>query len=184
AYSIPPENVIGTTVQTEYIVQDDGSYLLVRKPELVKPINDEAGKPVGIERYIGKKPIMAVGNSSGDLQMLDYTDDHIGPAFMMLLHHDDPRECPYAVDNPDIDCPYDKKSEDDINIFDLANERGWTVISMKDDFVTVYGDITPLDNGSGSEQASGDENPSGDQTTSSKYQRSVRSSVAGRYRRY
>ncbi|NEO02096.1 MAG: haloacid dehalogenase-like hydrolase, partial [Moorea sp. SIO3I7] len=139
------------------------------------------------------KPIMAVGNSSGDLQMLDYTDDHIGPAFMMLLHHDDPRECPYVVDHPEINCPYDKKSDEDINIFDVANDRGWTVISMKDDFVTVYGDITPsitsLDNGSGCEQASGDENtsgdenPSGDQTTSSKYQRSVRSSVAGRYRR-
>lgn len=187
AYGIPPENVIGSTIQTEYIAQDDGSYLLVRKPELVQPINDGPGKPVGIHRYIGKKPIMAVGNSSGDKEMLEYTDDSIGPALMVLLHHNDPRECPYA-EEAGIDCPYDKKSEDDINIFDVANDRGWTVISMKDDFVTVYGDITPsitpLDNRSGSEQASGYENTSGDQRTSSKYQRSVRSSVAGRYRRY
>ncbi|NEP51620.1 MAG: haloacid dehalogenase-like hydrolase, partial [Moorea sp. SIO3C2] len=187
AYGIPPENVIGSTVQTEYIAQGDGSYLLVRKPELVQPINDGLGKPVGIERYIGKKPIMAVGNSSGDLPMLDYTDDNQGPALMMLLHHDDPRECPYAANEPDIDCPYDKKSESNFNVFDVANERGWTVISMKDDFVTVYGDITqsitPLDNVSGSEQASGDENQFGYRRRS-KYQHSVRSSVAGRYRRY
>ncbi|NEQ09603.1 MAG: haloacid dehalogenase-like hydrolase [Moorea sp. SIO4E2] len=186
AYGIPPENVIGTTVQTEYIAQGDGSYLLVRKPELVQPINDGPGKPVGIERYIGKKPIMAVGNSSGDLQMLDYTDDHIGPALMVLLHHDDPRECPYA-EEAGIDCPYDKKDPEDINIFDVANQRGWTVISMKDDFVTVYGDITPsitpLENVSGSEQASGYENQFGYRRRA-KYQHSVRSSVAGRYRRY
>ncbi|NEQ05196.1 MAG: haloacid dehalogenase-like hydrolase, partial [Moorea sp. SIO4E2] len=141
AYGIPPENIIGSTTQTEYIdPEDDGTYVLLKKRELVEPFNDKAGKVVGIDRYIGKTPIMAVGNSSGDFQMLDYTDDDQGPALMMLLHHNDPRECPYAVDDPDIDCPYDKKSEDDINVFDLANERGWTVISMKDDFVTVYGE--------------------------------------------
>jgi len=141
AYGIPPENIIGSTTQTEYIdPEDDGTYVLVKKPELVKPFNDGPGKVVGIDRLIGKKPIMAVGNSSGDLPMLDYTDDGIGPALMMLLHHDDPRECPYAAGNPDIYCPYDQRSDDDINAFDVAESRGWTVISMKDDFVTVYGE--------------------------------------------
>ncbi|NEO91529.1 MAG: haloacid dehalogenase-like hydrolase [Moorea sp. SIO3G5] len=141
AYGIPPENIIGSTTQTEYIdPEEDGTYVLLKKPELVKPFNDGPGKVVGIDRLIGKKPIMAVGNSSGDLQMLDYTDDDQGPALMMLLHHNDPRECPYAAGNPDIDCPYDTRPGDDTNPFDVANERGWTVISMKDDFVTVYGE--------------------------------------------
>ncbi|WP_287255149.1 HAD family hydrolase [Moorena sp. SIO4E2] len=134
AYGIPPENIIGSTTQTEYIdPEEDGTYVLLKKRELVQPFNDKAGKPVGIDRYIGKKPIMAVGNSSGDLQMLDYTDDDQGPALMMLLHHNDPRECPYA-EEAGIDCPYDDP------VFDEANERGWTVISMQEDFVTVFGE--------------------------------------------
>ncbi|NEP36663.1 HAD family hydrolase [Moorena sp. SIO3B2] len=167
AYGIPPENIIGSTTQTQYCCtedhgtyscpeyEDDGTYscpeyendetyVLVKKRELVKPFNDGPGKVVGIDRYIGKKPIMAVGNSSGDLAMLDYTDDDQGPALMMLLHHDDTRECPdgypVTIGGHDIYCPYDTRPGDDTNPFDVANERGWTVISMEEDFVTVYGE--------------------------------------------
>ncbi|AOX04228.1 hypothetical protein BJP34_09930 [Moorena producens PAL-8-15-08-1] len=117
AYGIPPENIIGTTTKAEYCdPENDGTFVLLKTKILVEPINDGKRKPVGIDRYIGKKPIMAVGNSSGDLQMLDYTDDHIGPALMMLLHHDDTRECPYA-ELAQIDCPYDDP------VFDVANDR-------------------------------------------------------------
>jgi len=125
AYGIAPENLIGSSIQTEFITKDDGSHVLVRKPELVEPINSKGGKVVGIERYIGKKPIMTVGNSDGDLEMLQYTDEQEGPALMMLVHHDDPRE--YV---------YDTGAE---NALQEADARGWTVISMKKDFVTVFG---------------------------------------------
>ncbi|NEO97237.1 MAG: haloacid dehalogenase-like hydrolase [Symploca sp. SIO2E9] len=182
AYGIPPESVIGTSIQTEYIAQADGSYLLLRKPILVQPINDGPGKPVGIERYIGKKPIMAVGNSTGDLEMLDYTDDHQGRALMMLLRHDDPRECPYA-EEAQIECPYDQKPDDTINAFDVANSRGWTVISMKDDFVTVFGNLNKVKKVSRTKKASGSKNRSG-YITKSRPQEAIDSSFLSRYRTY
>ncbi|NEP47505.1 MAG: haloacid dehalogenase-like hydrolase [Moorea sp. SIO3C2] len=141
-YGIPPENIIGSSIQTEFITKDDGSHVLVRKPELVQPINSKGGKVVGIERYIGKKPIMTIGNSDGDLEMLQYTDEQDGPALMMLVHHDDPRE--YV---------YDTGAE---NALREADARGWTVISMKEDFVTVFGNEIDIAKGTGNrEQGTG-----------------------------
>ncbi len=141
-YGVPPENIIGTTVQTKFITKDDGSHVLVKTPILVKPINNNEGKVVDIDRYIGKKPIMTVGNSDGDLEMLQYTDEQDGPALMMLVHHDDPRE--YV---------YDTGAE---NALREADARGWTVISMKEDFVTVFGNEIDIAKGTGNrEQGTG-----------------------------
>ncbi|GET44113.1 HAD family hydrolase [Microseira wollei] len=125
AYSVPPQNVIGSAILTKFELRE-GKPVLVRINELVKPMNDKKGKPVGIERYIGKRPIMAVGNSDGDLQMLQYTDDHQGHDLMMLVHHDD----------PDREYQYDEGAECALTEADV---RGWSVISMKNDFIKVFG---------------------------------------------
>lgn len=124
AYGIPPENVIGSAILSKFVIQE-GNPVLVRLPIPVLPVNNQAGKPVGIERYIGKRPIMAVGNSTGDLEMLQYTDDGQGRDLMMLVHHDD----------PDREYQYDKGAEEALV---EAAVRGWSVISMKNDFSQVF----------------------------------------------
>lgn len=124
AYGIPPQNVIGSAILSKFEIQE-GNPVLVRVPLPVLPINNNAGKPVGLERYLGKRPIMAVGNSTGDLQMLQYTDDGQGQDLMMLVHHDDPNR----------EYQYDEGAEDALQ---EAAQRGWSVISMKDDFIKVF----------------------------------------------
>jgi phosphoserine phosphatase len=86
-YGIPPEQVVGSSIGLSYRVEDG-------KPALVKTaesffIDDKAGKPVGIQRQIGRRPIMAFGNSDGDFEMLEWTTSGPGPRFGMLIHHDD-----------------------------------------------------------------------------------------------
>jgi len=127
-YGIPCEQVIGTSLLAKFEMRD-GKSTLVRLPEFVKPINDKAGKPVGLERYIGRRPIIAVGNSDGDLQMLQYTDGGPGPALMMLVHHDDAeREYSYTKGT--------------IKALEEAKRRKWTIAYIKRDFKTVF----PFDN--------------------------------------
>ena len=93
-YGIPPEQVIGSSIKTKYELRD-GKPVLVRLPE-IDFIDDKAGKPVGINQYIGRRPIAAFGNSDGDLQMLQWTAAGAGPRFMRLVHHTDAeRECAY-----------------------------------------------------------------------------------------
>ena len=77
-YGVPPEQVIGSSIATQYEVRD-GKPVIVRLPE-IEFIDDKAGKPVGIDRFIGRRPILAFGNSDGDLQMLEYTTSGPGPA--------------------------------------------------------------------------------------------------------
>lgn len=124
AYGVEPANVIGSSVQKRS-EELDGEVVLVREPTIVKPINDRAGKVVQIERRIGRTPILAVGNSDGDLEMMRATDDGHGPALMLLVHHDDAER----------EYDYDKGTEQALVV---AGERKWNVISIKDDFATVF----------------------------------------------
>ena len=120
-YGIPPEQVIGSSTKTRFELRD-GKAVLVKLPEL-NSIDDKEGKPININLHIGRRPILAFGNSDGDLEMLEYTASGPGPRLMLLLHHDDAaRE--YA---------YDRKSR--VGRLDLAWDEavkhGWLVVSMK-----------------------------------------------------
>jgi len=127
-YGIPPEQVVGSSVKTKFELRD-GTPVLVRLPE-VNFIDDKGGKPVGINQHIGRRPIAAFGNSDGDLQMLQYTGAGRGARFCLYVHHDDAaRE--YAYDRKDHLAKLDKG-------LDEAAAKGWTVVSMKDDWKTVF----------------------------------------------
>lgn len=128
AYGIPPEQVIGSSQVVKYELVD-GKPTLIRMPKL-DFVDDGPGKPVGIYRNIGRKPILAFGNSDGDLQMLQYTATGAGPHLALLVHHDDAtRE--FAYDRQSKVGKLDKA-------WDEAMKDGWTVVSMKDDWQTIY----------------------------------------------
>jgi phosphoserine phosphatase len=127
-YGIPPEQVIGSIIKTEFRMTD-GRPVLFRVPELGF-IDDKEGKPVGIHQFIGRRPIAAFGNSDGDLQMLQYTAAGEGARLLFLLHHDD-AEREYAYDRQSHIGRLDKA-------LDEAREKGWIVASMKNDFGTVF----------------------------------------------
>jgi hypothetical protein len=127
-YGIPPEQVVGSSIKTQFEMRD-GVPVLVRLPE-VNFINDKAGKPVGINEYIGRRPIAAFGNSDGDLQMLQWTAAGKGRRFMLLVHHTD-AEREYAYDRRSHVGKLDKA-------LDEANKRGWTVVDMKNDWKVIY----------------------------------------------
>jgi len=134
-YGIPPEQVMGSMGQTAFEVWDEGP-VLVKRPG-IDFLDDKAGKPVGIHRFIGRRPIAAFGNSDGDLQMLQYTAAGEGQSLMVLLHHDDAeREWAYDRESPvgRLDAALDE-----------AGERGWTVISMRDDWNRVFAFEEPSD---------------------------------------
>jgi hypothetical protein len=127
-YGIPPEQVIGTTGGLKYELRD-GEPVLVKLPTLVLN-DDKEGKPVGIQRHIGRRPIAAFGNSDGDLQVLQWTAAGSGPRFCLLVHHTDAGR----------EWAYDRKSH--IGKLDQgldeARARGWTVVSMKGDRKAVF----------------------------------------------
>lgn len=127
-YGIPPEQVIGSSQAVRYQVRN-GKPVLVRDPKL-EFIDDGPGKPVGIYRHIGRRPILAVGNSDGDLQMLEYTTGGDGSRLAVLVHHDD-AEREFAYDRQSRVGKLDKA-------LDAARARGWTVVSMKRDWQQVY----------------------------------------------
>jgi hypothetical protein len=128
AYGIPPEQVIGSSVKTNFQIVD-GKPDLLRLPEL-NFIDDGPGKPVGINQYIGRRPIAAFGNSDGDQQMLEWTAAGTGPRFMLLVHHTD-ADREYAYDRKSSFGKLDKA-------LDEANAKGWTVVSMKDDWKKIF----------------------------------------------
>jgi hypothetical protein len=98
-YGVPPEQVIGSSIRTKYQVRD-GRTVLVRLPE-TNFINDKAGKPVGINQHIGRRPTMAFGNSDGDFEMLEWTTSGPGPRFGLIVHHTDAkREWAYDRNSP------------------------------------------------------------------------------------
>jgi phosphoserine phosphatase len=127
-YGIPPEQVIGSSIKTKYEVRD-GRPELVRIAE-INFIDDKAGKPVGINQHIGRRPIAAFGNSDGDLQMLQWTSAGDGARFGLLVHHTD-GEREWAYDRKSAIGRLDQA-------LDAAATNGWTVVDMKNDWKTVY----------------------------------------------
>src|SRR5271154_649400 len=127
-YGIPPEQVVGSSGGLKWEMRD-GKPLIVKLPTLILN-DDKEGKPVGIQRHIGRRPIMAFGNSDGDLQMLQWTAAGSGPRFCLYVHHTD-ADREYAYDRTSQIGKLDKG-------LDEAAARGWTVVSMKDDWKRIY----------------------------------------------
>ena len=127
-YGVPPEQVVGSSIETRYEVRD-GKAVIVRMPEL-HFIDDKDGKPVGINRFIGRRPILAVGNSDGDFQMLQWTTHGEGRRLGILIHHTD-AEREWAYDRQSTEGRLDKA-------LDAAPENGWLVIDMAKDWRAVY----------------------------------------------
>jgi phosphoserine phosphatase len=127
-YGVPPEQVIGSTIKTRY-EQRNGRPAIVRLPE-VDFIDDKAGKPVAISKFIGKRPIAAFGNSDGDFEMLEWVTSAPGARLGLLVHHDDGER----------EWAYDRKSH--IGRLDRGLDegprRGWTITSMKKEWNTIY----------------------------------------------
>src|SRR5499426_2001508 len=129
AYGIPPEQIIGSQQDVKLEVRD-GKPVLVRGPRMIF-VDDGPGKPVGIYRSIGRRPLAAFGNSDGDLQMLQFTAAGEGRRLMLLVHHDD-AEREYAYDRQSHIGKLDKA-------LDEAAAKKWIVVSMKSDWKTVFG---------------------------------------------
>ncbi len=128
AYDVPAERVIGSSIKTRFEIRD-GKADLIKLPELGS-IDDREGKPININLHIGRRPILAFGNSDGDLEMLEYTSAGRGARLSLLVHHDDAtRE--YAYDRASQIGQLDKA-------LDAAPQRGWTVVSMKNDWRTIF----------------------------------------------
>jgi phosphoglycolate phosphatase-like HAD superfamily hydrolase len=134
-YGIPPEQVVGSAGATKYGYAKDGRPMLTKEPRLL--LNDDnAGKPEGIHLMIGRRPYAAFGNSTGDRQMLEYTQAGDGARLMMLVLHDDAqREYAYG---PAQGLPATKVGTFTQALYDEARKRGWTVISMKNDWKRIF----------------------------------------------
>lgn len=133
-YGIPPEQVVGSTVKTKFEVRN-GEPVLMRLAE-IGFIDDKTGKPVGINTFIGKRPIAAFGNSVGDREMLEWTGAGDGARLMMLVFHDDAeREYAYGPANGLADTAFGTFSQ---SLMDEAKNKGWNVISMKNDWKEIF----------------------------------------------
>ena len=127
-YGVPPEQVVGSSIKTKFEMRN-GEPVLLRLPE-VDFIDDKAGKPEGINKFIGRRPIAAFGNSDGDLEMLQWTAAGKGIRLMLLVHHTD-ADREYAYDR---DSPFGR-----LNVaLDEAKAKGWIVVDMKRDWNTVF----------------------------------------------
>jgi hypothetical protein len=136
-YGIPPEQVVGSSGKLKYELKD-GEPVLLKLPE-INFIDDKAGKPVGIEQFIGRRPVAAFGNSDGDYEMLRWTTSpgHGAPRtgagykrFGLIVHHTDAaREWAYDYPSPIGQLK---------RALDEAKDRGWTVVDMKRDWKTIY----------------------------------------------
>lgn len=127
-YGIPPEQVIGSSIKTKFELRE-GKPVLIRLPE-VDFIDDKAGKPLAIDKFIGRRPIAAFGNSDGDLQMLQWTTAGEGLRFGLIVHHTD-AEREWAYDRKSSIGRLDKA-------LDEANKCGWTVVDIKKDWKVIY----------------------------------------------
>lgn len=133
-YGVPVDRVVGSSIVTRYEMVD-GTPALMRKPD-VFVINDKDTKAVSINRVIGKRPQIAVGNSDGDREMLQWTTAGDGPRLGLLVLHDDAdREFAYGPANGLPDTSVGRFSQD---LMDRAGQEGWTVISMKNDWKRVF----------------------------------------------
>lgn len=127
-YGVPPEQVVGSSIKTKYELRD-GKPVLLRLPE-INFINDHDGKPVGIAQHIGRRPVMAFGNSDGDFEMLEWTTSGPGPRFGLIVHHTD-AEREWAYDRNSKLGTLDRA-------LDAAGERGWTIVDMKRDWKYIF----------------------------------------------
>jgi len=127
-YGIPPEQVVGSSGGLKYELRG-GKPVLVKLPEIALN-DDKEGKPVGIQRHIGRRPLAAFGNSDGDLAMLQWTAAGPGPRFCLYVHHTD-AEREYAYDRASHIGRLDKG-------LDEAAAKGWTVVDMKNDWKTIF----------------------------------------------
>jgi phosphoglycolate phosphatase-like HAD superfamily hydrolase len=135
AYGIPPEQVVGSSGVTKFEIAADGRPVLM-KLDKIEFIDDGPGKPVGINRFIGRRPIFAFGNSDGDLQMLQWTTVSSGARFAGIVHHtDDVRE--YVYDRGSRIGKLDKA-------WDEAKLRGWTVVDMKKDWKEIFPPVSTV----------------------------------------
>jgi phosphoglycolate phosphatase-like HAD superfamily hydrolase len=128
AYGIPPQQVVGSSVVTEFQMKD-GKPVLVRMPK-IDFINDKAGKPVGIYQHIGQRPILAFGNSDSDMQMIQYTKAGDGLRLGLFLHHTDAKR-EYAYDRKSHIGTLDK-------VLDMASDNDWIIVDMKKDWKQVF----------------------------------------------
>jgi phosphoglycolate phosphatase-like HAD superfamily hydrolase len=128
-YGIPPEQVVGSSGVVKFEMPADGKPVLLKEPE-VEFVDDGPGKPVGINRFIGRRPVMAFGNSDGDLQMLQWTTAGDGARFGLIVHHTD-AEREWAYDRDSHIGRLDKA-------LDEADAKGWTVVDMKKDWKTIF----------------------------------------------
>jgi len=134
-YGIPPEQVVGTAGGTKYGYDKDGKPMLTKEPRLVLNDND-AGKPEGIHLMIGRRPHAAFGNSTGDQQMLEYTRAGDGARLAMLVLHDDAtREYAYGPAQGLTDTKVGTFTQ---KLYDEAQQDGWVVISMKNDWKQIF----------------------------------------------
>jgi len=134
-YGIPPEQVVGSMAGTTYGYDKDGKPILTKEPKLL--LNDDnAGKPEGIHLMIGRRPVAAFGNSTGDQQMLEYTKAGDGARLAMLVLHDD-AEREYAY-GPAQRLPDTKVGTFTQALYDEAQKQGWPVISMKNDWKRIF----------------------------------------------
>jgi hypothetical protein len=134
-YDIPPEQVVGSALNTKYGYAKDGKPTLIKEPKVM--LNDNnAGKPEGIHLMIGRRPYAAFGNSTGDREMLEYTGAGDGARLMMLVLHDDAaREYAYG---PAQGLPDTKVGTFTPALYDEAKKKGWTVISMRNDWKRIF----------------------------------------------
>ena len=132
-YGVPPEQVVGSTIETKYEIRD-GRPVLMRLPE-IDFVDDKAGKPLGINKFIGRRPILAFGNSDGDFEMLRWVTTGRGKRLGLILHHTD-AEREYA---------YDREGHVGVlrKALDDAAQNGWTVVDMKTDWKRVFA-IAPI----------------------------------------
>ena len=128
-YGIPPEQVVGSAGAVKFQMNADGKPDLIKEPK-IDFVDDGPGKPVGIYRFIGRRPILAFGNSDGDQQMLEWTAAGNGARFMGLVHHTD-GEREYAYDRQSSVGKLDKA-------WDEATKRGWSIVDMRTDWKTVF----------------------------------------------
>ncbi|XZE18183.1 HAD family hydrolase [Pirellulaceae bacterium SH449] len=127
-YGIPPEQVVGSSIKVRYEIRD-GQPALIRLGE-IDLINDKEGKPVGIHKFIGQRPLMAFGNSDGDYEMLQYVTSGAGPRLGVIVHHTD-AERESAYDRQSHFGRLDKALND-------ASKNGWTIVDMKSDWQSIF----------------------------------------------
>jgi phosphoserine phosphatase len=129
-YGVTPDRVVGTLVRYDF-TRRDGNPVLVRTAELDGDPNEGAAKVSNIRRHLGQRPILAIGNSAGDAEMIEYATATEGPTLGVVIDHDDEhREFAYASEGVTV--------SSDRPFLDVAGDAGWTVVSMRNDWSTVF----------------------------------------------